>query len=293
MKKELWIYVFALLILIPFIVRFGVWICRRRRDSNPTEGLGKLCNWLLRGEIKRTESLEKFGPQLPLLSSPSENATSKFKESTGVIALAVEEPVAGCFFDVQRLQDFLDPSTRRKATNIMEGTIGSIDFVTFDYTYTIGGAEDYSIQGTAMLFKSDQLNLPYFKWEPRLFGKVMKFQPQKPLIAKDEVGRKQCMTCGNWGVRWAMIEDGGMGDYCPHCKKSFYKMNEEKVLKLSKVMSYANYPMWSALGSNTQLLLYRGGLEFVAAEKYQEFMEEALMIFQLFQASSQSLKEDI
>jgi len=246
-------------------------------------------------EKKRTESLKIFGPQVPLSSSPSKNSIPKFKESTGVMGLAFDEPLAGCLFGVNGLEyGFPGISSKRKATNIMEGNIGSIDFVTFDYSYSEEKEHDPDpSSGTAILFQSDQLSLPSFKWRSigRPSRRSMEFQPKTPPRAQEEAGRKQCKTCGNWDVRWAMIEDGGLGDWCPNCKKSFCKMNEEKVLKLSKVMSYAYYPKWKALASNTQLLLYPE--EGVDAEKYQEFMEEALKIFQLFQSGSQSLNEKI
>jgi hypothetical protein len=41
---------------------------------------------------------------------------------------------------------------------------------------------------------------------------------------KEKGGAKQCPQCGNSDVRWATIEDGGLGDWCPHCKKSFKAM---------------------------------------------------------------------
>lgn len=41
---------------------------------------------------------------------------------------------------------------------------------------------------------------------------------------KEREGKKQCPQCGSWDVHTAMIEGGGMGDWCPHCKKSLKKM---------------------------------------------------------------------
>lgn len=35
--------------------------------------------------------------------------------------------------------------------------------------------------------------------------------------------KKQCPVCGNWDVIRAFVEDGGMGDWCPHCNKSLEK----------------------------------------------------------------------
>ncbi len=41
----------------------------------------------------------------------------------------------------------------------------------------------------------------------------------------EKAGSKQCPTCGGWDVRsGATIEEGGIGDWCPHCKKSLQKM---------------------------------------------------------------------
>jgi hypothetical protein len=47
-------------------------------------------------------------------------------------------------------------------------------------------------------------------------------------INKKEGGQKQCPTCGKWDVYRAFIEDGGQGDWCPHCKKSLHKKEQEK-----------------------------------------------------------------
>lgn len=44
------------------------------------------------------------------------------------------------------------------------------------------------------------------------------------LQPKEEGDARQCPQCGNSDVRWATIEDGGLGDWCPHCKKSFKAM---------------------------------------------------------------------
>lgn len=43
-------------------------------------------------------------------------------------------------------------------------------------------------------------------------------------MAPEESGSKQCPTCGSWDVRWAMIEDGGLGNWCDNCKKSLKAM---------------------------------------------------------------------
>jgi transcription elongation factor Elf1 len=54
-------------------------------------------------------------------------------------------------------------------------------------------------------------------------------QPQRKAIPLDsdeqtkreiETGKKQCHRCGKWDVYKTIVEDGRMGDWCPHCKKS-------------------------------------------------------------------------
>lgn len=230
---------------------------------------------------KRAASLKEFGPQVPFHSLPSEDLISKFKQSTGVMRFGGEEGLAECFF------------SRAGATSLMDGNIGSIDFVTFDYEYTVGDWEtrQKTFRGTAILLQSDELALPSFKWGRDFSGHRKKVHPKTPPKAKEEAGFKQCPTCGSLDVRGgAMVEHGGIGDYCDVCKKSLYKMNEEKVRKLFEVFSLTDLRGWEVLASNTQLLLYREGV-MVSGEKYQEFMEGALKIFQLFQSSSQNLNE--
>lgn len=43
-------------------------------------------------------------------------------------------------------------------------------------------------------------------------------------MSPEESGSKQCPTCGSWDVRWAMIEDGGLGNWCDNCKASLKAM---------------------------------------------------------------------
>jgi hypothetical protein len=222
---------------------------------------------------KRAVRLKEFGPQVPFHSLPNEDLISKFKDSTGIMRRGCGDDVSGCFFG-------------SGAMNLMDGNMGSIDFVTYDYEYSVcGGPEsgNRTYRGTAILLQSDQLALPSFK----LCGKVV--QAGTPPKAKEEAGSKQCPTCGSWDVRGGVMEWGGTSDWCDHCKKFLYKMHEEKAHKLPGLVSIDDLRGWSVLASNTQLLLYREST--VPAEKYQEFMEEALKIFQMFQSASQNLNE--
>jgi hypothetical protein len=47
-------------------------------------------------------------------------------------------------------------------------------------------------------------------------------------MAPEESGSKQCPTCGSWDVRWAIIEDGGLGNWCDNCKKSLKAMEVQE-----------------------------------------------------------------
>jgi hypothetical protein len=229
---------------------------------------------------KSAVRLKEFGPQIPFHSLPNEDLISKFKDSTGVMRFG---GLSGCFFDTGCFFD------KRGAMNLTDGNIGSIDFVTFEYEYSVGGGltgtgwDRRDFRGTAILLQSDQLALPSFELGRKFIDTPKKFQPLTPLKAKEKAGSKQCPTCGSWDVRGGPTDEyGGTGDWCDHCKKSLYKMNEEKALKLLS-KAYADLRGWSALASNTQLLLYRQEVMVAADEKYQEFMEEALKVFQMFQ----------
>lgn len=43
-------------------------------------------------------------------------------------------------------------------------------------------------------------------------------------LAKISAGKIQCPRCQQWDVHRAYIEDGGQGNWCPHCKMSLQKM---------------------------------------------------------------------
>ena len=229
---------------------------------------------------KRAESLKEFLPQQLIHSLPNENLISKFKKPTGVWEVHSDH-VLGCFFV-------------SGATNLMEGNMGSIDFVTYDYKYSEergAGPEnilpDKTFRGTAIFLQSDQLALPSFRWGPVGLRRTEKIQPGKP---PKKAGFKQCPTCGSLDVRrGAEFEWGRFEGWCDHCKKSIYKMNKEKVHNLFELVSIVDLRGLTVLASNTQLLLYRKSM--VPAEKYQEFKEKALKIFHMFQSASQNLNE--
>ncbi len=250
---------------------------------------------------KRVESLKEIGPQKLFHSFPNENLISKFREPTGVMQFIHSDDVYRCFLG-SGAKILIDGVYRgffgNGAKNLIEGNIGSIDFVTYDYEYREGsggpGGDSKTFRGTAIFLQSDQMVLPSFKWDR------IGIQPGRPRRAK-QAGFKQCPTCGSLDIRrGAAIEGGGIGDWCEHCKKSLYKMDEEKahnlykmheekVLKLFEFVSIADLSGLTALASNTQLLLYQKSM--VPVEKYQKFIEKALKIFQMFQSASQNLNK--
>ncbi len=217
MKNEYFILLVILIVVSLVVIAgskiYGIFDGRRKRKK-PEE---------------RALRLKEFGPQVPFHSLPNANVISKFTDSTGLRRFGFGDGVSGCFFRKGGL-----------AMNLMEGNMGSIDFVTYDYEYSEGGGPgDYSrtFRGTAILLQSDQLVLPSFKWGPK------------------------------------GVQSG----------------SPPKVRKLFELVSKDDLRGWTALASNTQLLLYWRST--VPAEKYQEFIEKALKIFQMFQSASQNLNE--
>jgi len=234
---------------------------------------------------RRGEDLKEFGVRMGLSFSPKRS-----------LALAEQFPVS-----------YRTSALRKGVNNFMQGNIGSIDFAIFDYTYSLGSGESRrSYTETAILFQSDQLNLLSFQLYPKRglidgklagvdhikfpldafprFSKSYRLGEITSPKAKEVAGSKQCPTCGGLDVHGGvMIEGGGIGDFCHHCKKSLYKMKIEEIVNAFNVdlLSYfENHPGWYVVGSGTQLILSR---EEVAPEEIQGFKEEALMIFQLFQ----------
>jgi hypothetical protein len=54
--------------------------------------------------------------------------------------------------------------------------------------------------------------------------------------SQDQI-KKQCPTCGKWDVYRAYLEDGGMGDWCPHCNKSLeYRKRISPIIGLAGVI---------------------------------------------------------
>lgn len=49
--------------------------------------------------------------------------------------------------------------------------------------------------------------------------------------ALEAQGKKQCLRCQLWDVHRAYIEDGGQGDWCPHCQMSLQKMSSLPLTK--------------------------------------------------------------
>lgn len=240
---------------------------------------------------KRTNNLQKRAPLMGLSYSPE-----------GRIALAEQ-------FQVSHRTSAL----RRGVNNFMEGNIGSIaDFAIFDYTWIhdTGGRNSREYSETAILFQSDQLNLLSFelcptgyvtlfsfKLYPKMFdpadyyngfhfdafptfSKWYRFSITPPK-AKKEGASKQCPACGNWDVYGpATIESGSQGDWCPHCKKSLYRLKIEESFNVSILSYFDNHPDWYVAGSGTQLLLSR---KEVPLKKIQWLKEEVLVILGLFQ----------
>jgi len=85
----------------------------------------------------------------------------------------------------------------------------------------IGNPHKYSIKKLTKSYKIDEniLNSRYI-----LNNKVLMQKKLESTIITDDSGRMQCPTCRKWDVKKAYIEDGSIGEWCPHCKKSIQQM---------------------------------------------------------------------
>jgi hypothetical protein len=240
--------------------------------------------YILLRKIKRSRSTDGVRLQ-------EKNVISRFKKPTGIWAFSSDDIAAFCFFRGG------SSSYRADAELLEEGNVDSIEFVIFDFVSLFtdfGEYEGFGI-GTAILLQSDNLNLPPFKWDHSL-NRVRSIS-----AINGNEGPKQCPWCGNWDVRWAYIEDGGMGHWCPDCRKSCSRINEEKASQLIEIYKMLAEPRASdmrllteswlvVIGSNTQLLMHVREKQLISRD-IQRFTEEALTVFRVFQAASKSTNE--
>lgn len=146
----------------------------------------------------------------------------------------------------------------RDVRHLMQGNIDSADVAIFDRV--MGGGQSEEVLTTVVLFESTLLSLPYFLLRPEgIFDKV-----------ESAFGDQD-------------IDFEGFPNFS---RQYLLRGQEEQVRNVfnSNVLSYFdNDPGWTLEGFETQLLVYRNKERVASKEDFQEFEQQARMIFQLFQ----------
>ena len=146
----------------------------------------------------------------------------------------------------------------RNVRHLMQGNIDSADVAIFDRV--MGGGQSEEVLTTVVLFESTLLSLPYFLLRPEgVFDKV-----------ESAFGDQD-------------IDFEGFSKFS---RQYLLRGQEDQIREVfnSNVLAYFdNYPGWTLEGFETQLLVYRDKERVASQEEFQEFVQQARMIFQLFQ----------
>jgi hypothetical protein len=146
--------------------------------------------------------------------------------------------------------------------HLMQGNIDSAEVAIFDRVIISGGGEGGGSEEltTVVLFESTQLSLPYF------------------LLRPEGILGKMGSAFGD--------PDIDFEEFPKFSRQYLLRGTEEQVRIVfnSNVLSYFdNDPGWTLEGFETQLLVYRNKESAASKEEFQEFVQQARMIFQLFQ----------
>ena len=149
-------------------------------------------------------------------------------------------------------------SEPKKIRHLMQGNIDLADVAIFDRVITRHEAEEDLV--SAVLFESNQLSLPVFIMCP------------KGILDK---------------MPSALADKGiDFDEFSKFSRQYLLRGPEEHVRNVfnSNILSYFdNDPGWTVEGFGTQLLVYRVGKKVASREEFQQFVQQARMIFQLFQ----------
>jgi len=146
----------------------------------------------------------------------------------------------------------------RSVRHLMQGNIDSADVAIFDRV--TGGGQSEEVLTTVVLFESTLLSLPYF------------------LLRREGIFDKVESAFGD--------QDIDFEGFPNFSRQYLLRGQEEQVRNVfnSNVLSYFdNDPGWTLEGFETQLLVYRNKESVASKEEFQEFVQQARMIFQLFQ----------
>jgi hypothetical protein len=143
--------------------------------------------------------------------------------------------------------------------HLMQGNIDSADIAIFDRVIGGGPAGDEELT-TVVLFESTQLSLPYF------------------LLRPEGILHKMGSAFGD--------QDIDFEEFPKFSRQYLLRGPEEQVRNVfnSNVLSYFDNDLgWTLEGFETQLLVYRDTERVASKEEFQEFVQQARMIYQLFQ----------
>ena len=192
---------------------------------------------------RRKEDLKEFGAGMGLFSSPEGDYPAFSKKIK--------------WSNLLEWSGFKE-SEPKKIRHLMQGNIDAADIAIFDRVIRHEKGEEDLV--TVVLFESDQLSLPSFLLHP------------KGIL--DKIGTALGDT------------DIDFGEFAKFSRQYLLRGPEEQVRNVfnSNVLSYFdNDPGWTLEGFGTQLLVYRVGRKVASKEEFQEFLQQARMIFQLFQ----------
>jgi hypothetical protein len=192
---------------------------------------------------RRKEDLKGFGAGMGFFTSPAGDHSAVLKKIKW----------SGLFGGSGLVK--ASPSNVR---HLMQKNIESADVAIFDRV--TGGGQSEEVLTTVVLFESTLLSLPYFLLRPEgMFDKV-----------ESAFGDQD-------------IDFEGFPNFS---RQYLLRGQEEQVRNVfnSNVLSYFdNDPGWTLEGFETQLLVYRNKERVASKEDFQEFEQQARMIFRLFQ----------
>jgi hypothetical protein len=196
---------------------------------------------------KRKEDLKEFGTGMGFFSSPKGDYPAFLKKIKW----------SGLFGG-----SGLVKASPRNVRYLMQGNIDSAEVAIFDRVIISGGGEGGGSEEltTVVLFESTQLSLPYF------------------LLRPEGILGKMGSAFGD--------PDIDFEEFPKFSRQYLLRGTEEQVRIVfnSNVLSYFdNDPGWTLEGFETQLLVYRNKESAASKEEFQEFVQQARMIFQLFQ----------
>lgn len=115
--------------------------------------------------------------------------------------------------------------------------------------------------------------------EPQAQGEAIRPEFYEEIKTETETGLKQCPTCGKWDVIKAYVEDGGMGDWCPHCKKSI----GAPLKKLEGIGGWLQFFCFSLIMLNPIVSLLGFKEEYKEVSKYSNILPglKTLMLIDL------------